>query len=239
MFADIAPRYDRANAVLSFGLHHRWRREAVRLAQPPKGGSILDVATGTGDLAFLFRRAVGQEGRVVGIDFCEPMLDRARAKAGKYELEVDFREGDALRIDFDDATFDIASIAFGVRNVDDPGQCLREMARVVRPGGRVIVLEFGQPAGIRRAPYRWYSRHLIPLIGAILTGQRRAYEYLPRTVAHFPSGERFLELMDSTGRFVESYARSFSRGICFAYVGVVAPLRDSLRDPSRAVKAGP
>lgn len=223
MFASIAPRYDAANTVLSLGLHQRWRRRLVGMSQPPSGGSVLDVATGTGDLAFLYRQAVGPRGHVVGVDFCPPMLDRARAKAERADLEVEFREGDALQLPFRDAEFDVASIAFGVRNVDNPDRCIRELARVVRPGGRVAVLEFGQPGGLLRWPYRAYSRFFIPLAGAALTGNRRAYRYLPRTAASFPSGSRFAELMDATGRFVQVHSRSISGGIVFAYVGVVGP----------------
>lgn len=222
MFARIAPRYDRANTVLSLGVHHRWRRRAVQLAEPPRSGAVLDVATGTGDLAFQFRRVLGRAGRVVAVDFCTPMLEQARAKAERRGLPVEFREGDALRLDFPEASFDVASIAFGIRNVDDPKRCLEEMARVVRPGGRVVVLEFGQPVGLRRRPYQWYSRRLLPRIGGWLTGDRSAYEYLPRTVAEFPWGERFLELMRLTGRFADAHAVPLSGGIAYVYVGTVA-----------------
>lgn len=221
MFAGIAPRYDRANTVLSLGLHHRWRRRLVRLAQPPKGGSVLDVATGTGDLALLFRRAVGAKGRVVGLDFCAPMLKRARAKAVRRRLKVEFREGDALKLPFADHSFDVSSIGFGVRNVDDPMACLQEMARVVRPGGRVVVLEFGQPSGALGGPYRWYSRWVIPWVGGLLTGHFHAYRYLPTTASQFPAGDRFLELMKRTRRFAELRAVRLAGGIAYGYVGVV------------------
>jgi demethylmenaquinone methyltransferase / 2-methoxy-6-polyprenyl-1,4-benzoquinol methylase len=221
MFARIARRYDRTNSVLSWGRHHAWRRRAVELAQPPRGGSVLDVATGTGDLALEFRRQVGPKGRVVGVDFCAPMLDVARVKAERQGLAAEFHEGDALRLNFPDGVFDVASIGFGIRNVDDPGQCLEEMARVVRPGGRVVVLEFGQPDGVIRWPYA-YSRVVIPVVGGLLTGQRDAYDYLRRTSATFPSGDEFLELMHSTGRFVDARATPLTGGIAFAYVGVVA-----------------
>lgn len=225
MFAGIAPRYDVTNTVLSLGLHHRWRRRLVRLAQAPKGGSVLDVATGTGDLALEFRRAVGGKGRVVGVDFCEPMLERAREKALEQKLKVEFREGDALRLAFDEDSFDVASIAFGVRNVDDPVQCLREMARVVRPGGRVAVLEFGQPGGATRWPYRLYSSLVVPLVGGLLTGRRKAYKYLHTTSSQFPSGDQFVDLMKATKKFVSAQALPLSGGVAYCYLGVVASER--------------
>lgn len=222
MFARIAPGYDRANATLSFGLHHRWRRAAVRLAQPPRGASVLDVATGTGDLAFAFRRALGRRARVVGLDFCAPMLERARDKAHRFDLNVEFQEGDALRLDFPDAAFDIAAIGFGIRNVDQPLRCLREMARVTRPGGRVVVLEFGQPGGLRRWPFRVYSRWFIPLVGGILTGHTAPYRYLVRTSSEFPAGEAFVHWLEKTNRFAGARAVPLSGGIAYAYVAVVS-----------------
>lgn len=223
MFSEIADRYDRANTFLSFGLHRRWRRAAVALVRPRPGADALDVCTGTGDMAIEFRRALGPSGRVVGIDFSAPMLERARAKAERAQLAVEFQEGDALRLGFPDATFDVAGTAFGIRNVDDPIRCLREMARVVRPGGRVLVLEFGQPRGNLSGPFRWYSRHVVPRIGGWLTGHRSAYEYLPRTSALFPTGALFLDLMRATGRLADLVWRPMSGGIVHAYAATVRP----------------
>lgn len=225
MFGQIARRYDVANTALSGGRHHQWRRRLVALAQPPKGGKILDVATGTGDLAFEFRRTVGGKGEIVGVDFSEPMLERGREKAEAKGLAVTFRAADALALPFAPGTFDIASIAFGIRNVDDPAKCLAEMARVVRPGGRVAVLEFGQPDGLLKAPYWLYSRLVMPVVGWALTGHLRAYQYLPRTAARFPSGNAFVEMMESTGQFVSIRSVRMNGGIVYAYVGVVGPRR--------------
>jgi demethylmenaquinone methyltransferase/2-methoxy-6-polyprenyl-1,4-benzoquinol methylase len=129
---------------------------------------------------------------------------------------------DALRLPFADASFDIASIGFGIRNVDDPVRCLREMGRVVRPGGRVVVLEFGQPEGALAKPYSFYSRHVIPRVGGMLTGHRSAYEYLPRTSATFPAGEAFLGLMDESKAFEKRTATALTGGIAYVYVGTVA-----------------
>jgi len=221
MFASIAGRYDAANQVLSLGVHRGWRREAVRLSGAGPGDRVLDCATGTGDLALSFKRAVGPAGLVVGTDFCAQMLAPAPGKARKAGLEVRFEVADALGLPFGDGSFDIASIGFGIRNVDDPVACLREMARVVRPGGRVVVLEFGQPRGAFGALFRLYSRSVMPAIGGVLTGNRAAYEYLPRTAAAFPAGERFLALMDEAGRFASRSAHPLLAGTAYVYVGTV------------------
>lgn len=222
MFSDIAPRYDRANTILSLGIHRRWRRKAVRLAGPLHGARVLDVATGTGDLAFAFARAVGPGGRVVGVDFSRAMLDRARAKPQPEGARVEFEEADALALPFEKGAFDVATIGFGIRNVDHPARGLREMARVVRAGGRVVVLEFGQPKGLRSIPYRFYSRFVVPLVGGLVTGNRKAYEYLDRTSAAFPAGNAFLDLMRATGKFTETSGHRLSGGIAYVYVGTVA-----------------
>lgn len=223
MFASIARRYDRANDVLSFGVHRAWRRAAVRASGVGPGSSVLDCATGTGDLAFAFRRVVGPGGAVVGTDFCAEMLDRAREKAAAGGGAVDFRVADALDLPFPEARFDTASISFGIRNVDDPVRCLAEMARVVRPGGTVVVLEFGQPRGLFGWLYATYSRRVMPWLGGLLTGNRKAYEYLPRTAAAFPAGEGFLALMARTRAFAEVDARPLLAGLAWVYRGVVGP----------------
>ena len=214
MFASIASRYDAANEVLSLGVHKVWRREAVRLSRAAPGDRVLDCATGTGDLALQFHNA---RSKVIGTDFCGEMLGPARRKS---RGAVEFAVADALQLPFADATFDIASIAFGIRNVDDPLRCLREMARVVRPGGRVVVLEFGQPRGAFGALFRAYSRGVMPLVGGFLTGNRAAYEYLPRTAARFPAGEKFLELMDEAACFASAAAHPLTFGTAFVYLGI-------------------
>ena len=208
MFSSIATRYDVTNEVLSFGIHRLWRRKAVRLSGAQAGSSVLDCATGTGDLALAFKRKVGATGRVVGTDFCKEMLDHAPGKAERQGLAVEFQVADAMALPFADNSFDVASIAFGIRNVDDPVKCLKEMARVVRPGGRVVVLEFGQPTGLFGALFRFYSKVVMPAVGGLLTGNRAAYEYLPRTSAAFPAGEKFLEL-DGALRFLQGKGGPF------------------------------
>ena len=223
MFASIANRYDHGNQVLSMGLHHRWRKAAVKLSGATPGSRVLDCATGTGDLAFEFQRAVGRGGQVIGIDFCAEMLEVARAKAEQGGFPTRFEEADALRLPYADASFDVASIAFGIRNVDEPALGVKEMARVVRPGGSVVVLEFGQPGGPLFGPlYRFYSANMIPLIGGWLTGKRYAYEYLNRTSSEFPCGRAFVALMENTERFSKVEAGSLTGGIAYVYVGTAA-----------------
>jgi demethylmenaquinone methyltransferase/2-methoxy-6-polyprenyl-1,4-benzoquinol methylase len=222
MFASIAPTYDSTNTVLSMGVHHLWRNRAVALSGAAAGQSVLDCATGTGDLALTFKRKVGATGRVVGTDFCAEMLAPAPAKAAAKGLEVEWAVADAMHLPYDDNTFDVASISFGIRNVDDPVVCLREMARVVRPGGRVVVVEFGQPRGLFGALYRFYSFQVMPLVGGIMSGNRQAYSYLPRTSAAFPAGDDFLSLMDRSGGFSQRVGHPQTMGITWIYVGTVA-----------------
>jgi demethylmenaquinone methyltransferase / 2-methoxy-6-polyprenyl-1,4-benzoquinol methylase len=222
MFADIADDYDRINGVLSFGIHNIWRKSTVLASRVKPGDRVLDCATGTGDLALEFKRAVGHEGYVKGTDFCKEMIEYAPEKAHDKRLVVDFEVADAMDLPYEDNSFDIASIAFGIRNVDDPVTALKEMARVVRPGGRVVVLEFGQPEGVIKYPYEFYSRHVMPAIGGWISGNREAYTYLPETSAKFPAGEKFLELMDQTGSFEKREAEKLTGGIAFVYVGTVA-----------------
>jgi demethylmenaquinone methyltransferase/2-methoxy-6-polyprenyl-1,4-benzoquinol methylase len=223
MFASIAHSYDRANQVLSLGLHHRWRSAAVRLSGAAPGDRVLDCATGTGDLAIAFARAVGPAGEVEGTDFCAEILALAPGKAARAGVAARFLAADVTALPHPAGRFDIASIAFGIRNVDDPARGLAEMARVVRPGGRVVVLEFGQPGGALFGPlYRWYSRAVIPRVGGLLSGRRDAYEYLDRTAGEFPAGARFVDLMLGTGAFADVTAHPLTGGVAHVYVGEVA-----------------
>jgi len=222
MFAAIAGRYDRANQILSLGLHHRWRRAAVAESGASAGERVLDCATGTGDLAMAFRRAVGPAGEVVGTDYCEEMLALAPAKAARAGLPVRFETADVMALPYKDESFDIASIAFGIRNVEDPVRGIREMARVVRPGGRVVVLEFGQPGGVLFGPlYRFYSRRVLPRVGGWVSGDRSAYEYLDRTSSRFPAGGAFAELLRATGAFRSVRLRPLTGGVAYVYVAEV------------------
>jgi demethylmenaquinone methyltransferase/2-methoxy-6-polyprenyl-1,4-benzoquinol methylase len=221
MFASIAGDYDKVNSVLSFGIHHFWRYVAVKESGAKSGDSVLDCATGTGDLAISFKEKVGESGYVLGTDFCAEMIEPAPAKAKGKELNIDFEVADAMNLPYEDNKFDIASISFGIRNVDNPVKALSEMARVVKPGGRVVVLEFGQPKGLMKAPYEFYSKYVMPTVGGFLSGNKDAYTYLPETSARFPAEGKFIELMEQSDSFSAMKYESLTGGIAFIYVGVV------------------
>jgi demethylmenaquinone methyltransferase/2-methoxy-6-polyprenyl-1,4-benzoquinol methylase len=199
MFDRIAGRYDLMNSLMSAGLHHRWRRRAADLARLAPGGRALDVCCGTGDLALELRRRVGSQGHVVGLDFSEPMLARARDKSRRRELAVEFRHGNALELPFGENAFDAATVGFGVRNLVDLRAGIAEMARVVRPGGRVVILEITTP---RRPPLSWFYAlwfdRLVPLLGRV-GGERSAYSYLPDSVRRFPDAPSLAALMREVG----------------------------------------
>ena len=217
MFASIATRYDRANTILSAGVHHRWRRAAVRMANVKPGDRILDCATGTGDLAIEFQKAVGQRGVVVGTDFTPEMIELARAKSPSIRFEV----ADVTQLPYDAGSFDVAAIAFGIRNVGDPGRGIAELARVVRSGGRVIVLEFGQPPNrLFRALYDFYRVRVMPRIGGAITGKQDAYEYLESSAARFPCGDEFVAMMRESADFGTIDVRPLTLGIAYLYRGV-------------------
>lgn len=220
MFGGIARRYDLLNHLLSFNLDRTWRTAAVRLSQARPGDRVLDVCCGTGDLSFAFKKAVGDQGEVQGTDFTPEMIDLARQKASKVKAGIEFQVADTLRLPFPDASFDICSVGFGIRNVQDIAAGLREMRRVVRPGGRVVVLEFTQPSGkLFQQMYAVYMTRVLPLIGQVLSGsQEKAYSYLPDSVAQFPGPEDFAENMAQSGlRDVEWHKLSF--GIVAVHVG--------------------
>jgi demethylmenaquinone methyltransferase / 2-methoxy-6-polyprenyl-1,4-benzoquinol methylase len=221
MFGSIARGYDRANNVLSGGIHHLWRRKLVRWSGAAPGDRVLDCATGTGDLAIAFARVVGDTGAVIGTDFSPEMLAPAPAKAERAGVSVVFETADVTALPFEDAAFDVASISFGIRNVVDRARGLREMARVVRPGGRVMVLEFGQPDSAVFGPlFNFYSRKVLPRLGGLLTGNYEAYSYLDRSAGAFPCRDEFLALMEQTGLLTRLEWRSYTGGIAYAYRGV-------------------
>jgi demethylmenaquinone methyltransferase/2-methoxy-6-polyprenyl-1,4-benzoquinol methylase len=200
MFDRIAGRYDLLNSVMTAGLHHAWRVRAADRAEVGPGDSVLDVCCGTGDLALELSRRVSPGGRVVGCDFSEPMLDLAREKAASQGMEsVRFEWADALQLPYDAGRFDAVTVGFGVRNFADRDQGLREMARVLRPGGRLVVLEFTEP---RRPPFStfyslWFDR-IVPVLGR-LTDNPEAYSYLAESVHSFPDPPGLAAKMDATG----------------------------------------
>lgn len=222
MFAEIAGKYDRMNHLLSLNVDRWWRRRTVRMVPPRGPAPILDVCTGTGDLALAFYRAGGGAAPVIGVDFCREMLDVAeRKKAGlPGEADITFLEADAQSLPFGDDRFQIVSVAFGLRNIADTDQGLREMARVCQPGGRVAILEFTMP---RRQPlkglYGWYFRHVLPKVGQIFaSNDQSAYNYLPESVGEFPQYEQLVQRMTDAGlREARFYPLTF--GVATLYVG--------------------
>jgi demethylmenaquinone methyltransferase/2-methoxy-6-polyprenyl-1,4-benzoquinol methylase len=195
MFDRIAGVYDLMNSVMTVGLHHRWRARAADMAALNPGDRALDVATGTGDLAVELAGRVGPEGEVVGSDFSERMLELAREKAPGLRFE----QGNALALPYDDDSFDAATVGFGARNFSDLAQGLREMTRVVRPGGRVVVLEITTP---ERPPLSWFFRlwfdRVVPLLGRF-AGDPDAYTYLPSSVRRFPNARGLGAAMAAVG----------------------------------------
>jgi demethylmenaquinone methyltransferase/2-methoxy-6-polyprenyl-1,4-benzoquinol methylase len=221
MFGEIASRYDLLNHLLSLGIDRSWRRRTVRLVSP-SDGPILDVCTGTADLALAYWRAGRGKVPVVGADFCHPMLVLAEQKvrrAGADE-QIELLQADAQRLPFPDDMFEIVCVAFGLRNISDTDNGLAEMVRVCRPGGRVAVLEFSTPTGWPLSSLcDWYMRRVLPRIGEALARNRQgAYNYLPATVADFPQGEALVERMEAAGLGRVQY-HQFTFGIATLYVG--------------------
>jgi demethylmenaquinone methyltransferase / 2-methoxy-6-polyprenyl-1,4-benzoquinol methylase len=222
MFAQIAPRYDFLNRLLSLGIDRRWRRRTVKLVPPDGDGPILDVCTGTADLALVYWRAGRGKTPIVGTDFCQPMLEIARRKCGRAgaDNQLTLIEADTLHLPFAADTFQIVCVAFGLRNVSDTDAGLREMTRVCRPGGRVAVLEFSTPtAAPLGAVYGWYFRRVLPRIGqALARNSQGAYNYLPESVGGFPQAAVLAERMRAAG-LGELWRRPMTFGIATLYVG--------------------
>ncbi len=213
MFGSIASRYDLANSVMSFGTHYLWKRALVSALKEGRGERALDLCTGTGDLLPLLKKKFSF---VVGADFCFPMMREGKGKS--HLTSFPFVQADALQLPIKDNCFDALTVSFGVRNFENTLQGLKECHRVLSPKGTLAVLEFGQPSHkLWGALYAFYSKHLMPAIGGLLTGNRHAYTYLPETSANFPCGENFEALLKEAGFEVES-TKSLFGGIAFIYV---------------------
>jgi len=246
MFASIAGAYDLNNRVHSFGLDQRWRRAAVRMAEVRPGDAVIDVACGTGDLTELF--ATSGAGSVIGIDFTAPMLDIARVKSASVKTvksssnlrsssEVvsgtatsrptrvcpEYREGDAMALDLPDACADVVSIAFGLRNVSEPTKALAEFRRILRPGGRLVVLEFDEPRnGLIRTMNRLYTHRIMPWTASLLARDRSgAYRYLPRSVETFLDRDRLRSAVLEAG-FASVDQKELTFGTCVLTCGRLA-----------------
>ena len=222
MFDAIAPRYDLLNHLLSAGIDKRWRARAIRTLHLTGRETLVDVATGTADVALEARRA-GAAGaaKVLGVDFAGAMLAHGlgKVRAAGEDRRVALVRGDAMNLPVPTAAVDAVTIAFGIRNVERPDIACREMARVLRAGGRLAILEFGMPRlpGVS-AMYRWYFRHLLPLIGRMISGHTGAYTYLPASVGTFPPPGEFMTILRQAG-FVDVRAVPLTLGIVYLYTG--------------------
>ena len=219
MFDEIAPNYDKLNGVLSFGIDKYWRRAAIEELREDAPETILDIATGTGDFAFLSLRLL-QPKRIVGIDISEGMLKVANYKAKERDVTyvITFEIQDSTAMSFPDDTFDAATVAFGVRNFEDVDAGFTEILRVLKPGGKFIFLELSNP---EKAPFKnlydFYEKKVIPTIGEMLSTSKEAYEYLPKSIKAFPQGREMMLILKKNG-FVNIRMRRLTLGICSLYI---------------------
>lgn len=215
LFASIAFRYDLANHLLSGGLDFLWRRRAARIVRSWAPARVLDLATGSGDLARTVARAC-RGATIIGADFCLPMLRVARRKNLPHLVQAD-----ALCLPFADATFDVITIAFGLRNMESHERALGEMARVLRPGGHLLVLDFSAPTGLMRGLYRFYLHRIVPGLAGFITGEKNAYEYLGASIESFPHGEAMNAIIHASG-FTSAKCRPLTGGIVSLYTATRA-----------------
>ncbi len=221
MFDRIATRYDLLNRLLSFGQDIRWRNKLARMLPDRQRLKVLDVATGTGDVILSLFEKNRNVFQAVGVDMSEKMLEIGRRKMRENHLDkvVEMQLGDAARLPFEDAQFDVVTIAFGIRNVYDVDKALQEMHRVLKPGGRALILEFSLPAqSFIRSAYLLYFRHVLPKIGGVISGDPYAYQYLNKTVESFPYGEAFCAIMEANG-FTNVKAKPLTLGVATIYQG--------------------
>lgn len=221
MFSGIAGRYDLLNHLLSANIDKRWRTRVSKILSPileAESALVLDVACGTGDLSLELQR--NAKARVIGTDFCRPMLTVAKDKTAKTGLAVPYVEGDAMNLGFASDTFDAVTIAFGLRNLSNFEGGLRELHRILKPGGKLVVLEFSSPVipGFRQL-FNFYFAYILPRIGGLVSGSRGAYEYLPDSVSKFPDQKRLAEMFRETG-FGDVRYQNLTGGIAAIHTGV-------------------
>ena len=240
MFSDIAPRYDLLNRLLSFSMDSKWRRltaEKCRRILRRTDARVLDLCCGTGDLAFaleverveVIRDSTAHRAPIVGCDFAYPMVQRARKKARSDSHTAEFINGDALSMPFPDASFDLVATAFGFRNLANYDRGLREIARVLKPGGRIAILEFSEPSNsVMARMYRFYFKRILPVIGGMISGNKTAYSYLPSSVANFPAPPELAKLLGDAG-FLGIRYQAWNFGSVVLHTG-------RLPDPEKIVK---
>lgn len=218
LFSEIASSYDSANDAITFGMARSWRKKLVRWSEASKTSEILDIATGTGDLAFDFFDYTQKQAKVTGVDFCEPMLEKAKDKATARLAKIDFKWGDACSLDFADASFDIVSISYGIRNVEDLDKAVTEFHRVLRPGGRLMILETGsKDSGILSPFVHFYSSYIMPIVGGIASGKKSAYKYLGESSSQFPSGKNLIYRVQNASKFSKAESKKILGGASFIY----------------------
>jgi len=213
MFARIARRYDVANHLLSCGVDICWRRQLVKTVRHAEPRAILDLATGSGDVAFALSLALPETVQILGVDFCQPMLDEAEIKKQtRHSANVSFQQGDGLALPLADNSYDAVTISFGLRNMGDLRKSLSEMRRVLRPGGRMFILEFSRPSRWFRPFYYFYLRSLLPGLAQLVTGDRAAYVYLNETIEQFPDRDALSAEIRAAG-FTDVKTRAMTFGI--------------------------
>lgn len=218
LFSEISNSYDSANDAITFGMARNWRKKLVRWSDASKTSAILDIATGTGDLAFDFYDYTQKQAHIVGVDFCEPMLEKAKDKAIARLAKVEFKWGDACALDFEDASFDIVSISYGIRNVEDFNKAVQEFHRVLKPGGRLMILETGsKDSGILSPFVHFYSSYIMPILGGLISGKKSAYKYLGESSAQFPSGKNLIRRVQDTAAFNKADFKKILGGASFIY----------------------
>ncbi|MCY7349148.1 MAG: bifunctional demethylmenaquinone methyltransferase/2-methoxy-6-polyprenyl-1,4-benzoquinol methylase UbiE [Cytophagaceae bacterium] len=219
MFDNISPKYDFLNHVLSAGIDILWRKKAIRLLAPAQPKKILDVATGTGDFAIEAMKLQPQ--KIVGVDISEGMLAIGREKVKKLGMDsvIELRKGDSERLPFSDNSFDAVIVSFGVRNFENLEKGLRDMNRVLKPGGTCVVLEFSKPRNVLfKAVYNFYFKYITPTIGAVFSKDKAAYSYLPESVQAFPDGADFLRIYEKAG-FTQTKCIPLTFGVSSIYLG--------------------
>ncbi len=218
LFSDISKSYDTANDAITFGMARNWRKKLVKWSEAKPEHKILDIATGTGDLAFDFFNFTDQKAEVIGIDFCQPMLDIADDKAKVKGTKIKFTWGDATDLKFPNESFDIVSISYGIRNVEDVDKAIKEMHRVLKPGGRLMILETGsKDSGILSPFINIYSNYLMPIVGGLISGKKDAYKYLGDSSALFPSGKNLTDRIMSAAKFKTAEHKKILGGASFIY----------------------